>query len=112
MPKLIDADALCSRLDYMMSESSDAVSLSAIVALAVVKGTLIPDIPDASEPLRARIEELERALDCLKDELKDWHTTYTQGGDGGIRSSTDCDGCSTCDAIDVAEALLKGGPDA
>lgn len=66
MPKLIDADALCSRLDYMMSESSDVVSLSAIVALAVVKGTLIPDIPDASEPLQARIKELEEALSTVR----------------------------------------------
>lgn len=66
MPKLIDAAELCSRLDYMMSESSDAVSLSAIVALAVVKGTLIPDQPDASEPLRARIKELEEALSTVR----------------------------------------------
>lgn len=67
--KLIDADALVARLDSMMSESSNAVSLSAIIALAVVKGTLIPDMPDASESPRARIAELEARVAEIESEL-------------------------------------------
>lgn len=97
MSKLIDADALVARIDSMMSESSNAVSLSAIIALAVVKGTLIPDMPDASEPLRKRIKELEEIVQY-------WERI-------GRRLANHDTNAQLERIISSAEALLKGGQD-
>lgn len=74
--------------------------------------TLVPSHQKANQALAdnaalsSLVGELVEGLDTALADLKEWHTSYSQGGDGGIRSSVGCDGCSTCDAIGELAALI------
>ena len=102
MPKLIDADAVSRWIGIASDfEAGSDYAPGLLAAYQAVDGH-VQDQPDASEPLRARIKELEEALEKVSDTLDDLHRSYGHP-------------LSCSDAIDAAVSLaaetLKGGPD-
>lgn len=61
---------------------------------------------DEIEQLQAQVAAMREALEMAKEDIEEWHTSYSQDSAGGFKVIP-CDGCYTCDDVlpKISEAL-------